>query len=119
MQTRGNPSAHIVLRGGSNGTNYDAASIARCEAELERAGLAANIMVDCSHANSSKDHNRQPLVAEDIAAQILAGNHSIIAVMIESNLEADKTFVDLLGNLFPGQAAEELGRCLRVLQEAL
>jgi 3-deoxy-7-phosphoheptulonate synthase len=88
MQTRGNPNAHIVLRGGTSGPNYDAASIDRCEAELVRAGLPENIMVDCSHANSSKDHNRQPVVAREIADQILNGNQSIIGLMIESNLEA-------------------------------
>jgi 3-deoxy-7-phosphoheptulonate synthase len=88
MQTRGNGNAHIVLRGGSNGPNYNASSIARCEEELAGSGLAANIMVDCSHANSSKDHKRQPVVAEDIADQIMAGNQSIMGLMIESNLEA-------------------------------
>jgi len=88
MQTRGNANAHIVLRGGTTGPNYDAASIARCEAALRAAGLNENIMVDCSHANSSKDHNRQPLVARDIARQIREGNRSIMGLMIESNLGA-------------------------------
>jgi 3-deoxy-7-phosphoheptulonate synthase len=88
MHTRGNPDAHLVLRGGSNGPNYDAESIAAAESELAAAGLAPNIMVDCSHANSEKDHNRQPLVARDIAAQIAAGNDSIIGLMLESNLGA-------------------------------
>ncbi len=88
LKTRGNPDAHIVLRGGAGGPNYQRESIARCEAELEAAGLPANIMVDCSHANSSKDHNRQPVVARDIAAQIRDGNRSIMGLMIESNLEA-------------------------------
>jgi len=88
MHTGGNPDAHLVLRGGSNGPNYDAGHIARAESELGKAGLAPNIMVDCSHANSSKDHNRQPLVARDIATQIAAGNRSIIGLMIESNIAA-------------------------------
>ena len=87
LQTRGNPDAHIVLRGGSRGPNYDEASIARCEAELEKAGLVANIMVDCSHANSSKDHNQQPAVAREVTRQIRNGNRSIMGMMIESNLE--------------------------------
>ena len=90
MHTRGNPDAHLVLRGGSNGTNYDAGSVAAAEAELNAAGLAPNIMVGCSHANSDKDHNRQPLVARDIAAQIAAGNRSIIGLMLESNIFAGK-----------------------------
>ena len=88
MHTRGNRDGHLVLRGGSSGPNYDAESIAAAEAGLIGAGLATNIMVDCSHANSSKDHNRQPLVARDIAAQIADGNHSVIGLMIESNIAA-------------------------------
>ncbi|MGE0622542.1 MAG: 3-deoxy-7-phosphoheptulonate synthase [Pseudomonadales bacterium] len=88
MQTRGNANAHIVLRGGTSGPNYDARSIARCEEALRKAGLKETIMVDCSHANSSKDHNRQPVVAGDIARQIREGNRSIIGLMIESNLGA-------------------------------
>ncbi|UCH40021.1 MAG: 3-deoxy-7-phosphoheptulonate synthase [Gammaproteobacteria bacterium] len=88
MHTRGNRDAHLVLRGGSDGPNYDADSIAAAESGLIETGLAPNIMVDCSHANSSKDHNRQPLVARDIAAQIAAGNRSIIGLMIESNIAA-------------------------------
>jgi 3-deoxy-7-phosphoheptulonate synthase len=96
LQTRGNPNAHLVLRGGSQGPNYDARSISVAEQALEQSGLAANIMVDCSHANSSKDHNRQPLVARDIAGQIRDGNTSIIGLMIESNLGAGNQ--PLMGN---------------------
>ncbi len=88
MQTSGNANAHIVLRGGSDGPNYDEVSVNRCEAELEKAGLKQNIMVDCSHANSSKDHNRQPVVAREIARQIRDGNQSIMGLMIESNIAA-------------------------------
>lgn len=88
LTTRGNPNAHIVLRGGTSGPNYDAGCIARCEAEHEKLGLRPNIMVDCSHANSSKDHNRQPLVARDVANQILDGNQSLMGLMIESHLHA-------------------------------
>jgi 3-deoxy-7-phosphoheptulonate synthase len=88
MQTSGNANAHIVLRGGSDGPNYDEVSINRCAAELAAAGLKQNIMVDCSHANSNKDHNRQPLVAKEIARQIKDGNESIMGLMIESNLAA-------------------------------
>ena len=87
LHTRGNPYGHVVLRGGSRGPNYDAASISVCEAALARVPTAPNIMVDCSHANSAKDHRRQPLVALDIRDQILAGNRSIIGLMIESFLE--------------------------------
>lgn len=86
LHTRGNKYAHVVLRGGSKGPNYDAASIADCEKALAKVPGAPNIMVDCSHANSAKDHARQPLVARAVRDQILAGNRSIIGLMIESHL---------------------------------
>ena len=88
IETKGNPNAHIVLRGGSSGPNYDRESIARCEAVLQSIHQPANIMVDCSHANSNKDHERQALVARDVAAQIADGNRSIMGIMLESNLGA-------------------------------
>jgi 3-deoxy-7-phosphoheptulonate synthase len=85
FHTRGNQYGHIVLRGG-NGPNHDPASIAACEKELVEAGLPANIMVDCSHANSGGDPERQPKVFRDCAEQIVEGNASIIGMMAESNL---------------------------------
>jgi len=88
VTTRGNPNCHIVLRGGHSGPNYGARSIANARAALEGAGLIPGIMVDCSHGNSNKDANRQPLVLQDIMGQIAGGNDSIIGVMIESNLNA-------------------------------
>jgi 3-deoxy-7-phosphoheptulonate synthase len=90
FETRGNPQGHIVLRGGNSGPNYASAHITACEAALLNAGLSANIMVDCSHANSDKDPALQPAVAHDIAAQIVAGNRSIIGLMLESNLAAGR-----------------------------
>ena len=87
ITTRGNPYAHVVLRGGNGKPNYDSVSVSICEQELESAGITANIMVDCSHANSNKDHNLQPLVLDNVANQILEGNTSIIGVMIESHLK--------------------------------
>ena len=86
--TRGNPYGHVVLRGGSSGPNYDSVHIRLCEDALAKAGLAQNIMVDCSHANSNKQPELQPLVAENITNQILEGNQSIVGLMIESNLKA-------------------------------
>jgi 3-deoxy-7-phosphoheptulonate synthase len=86
--TTGNPDCHVILRGGRKLTNYDAASVDSASQQLEKAGLRPRIMIDCSHANSSKDYRRQPLVARDIAAQITAGDRRIIGVMIESNLVA-------------------------------
>lgn len=88
FRTRGNLYAHIVLRGGGTGPNYDSVSIAVCERELARHGLAANICVDCSHGNSSKDAALQPLVADDCAHQVLEGNRSIVGMMLESHLHA-------------------------------
>jgi 3-deoxy-7-phosphoheptulonate synthase len=78
----------VVLRGGSNGPNYDSVHIALCEQELEKAKLQANIMVDCSHANSNKQPELQTLVIDNVANQILEGNKSIIGLMVESNLFA-------------------------------
>lgn len=88
FETRGNPYGHVVLRGGSAGPNYDSVHIALCEQALEKASLPRNIMVDCSHANSEKKPELQPLVADNVAHQILDGNQSIIGIMLESNLNA-------------------------------
>ena len=85
-KTKGNQYGHVVLRGGGGKPNYDSVSIALCEQALEKAKLPTNIVVDCSHANSSKDHNVQPLVLDDIAHQIKDENRSICGVMIESNI---------------------------------
>ena len=86
--TRGNPYGHIVLRGGSAGPNYDSVHIKLCEEALDKAGVPRNIMVDCSHANSNKQPELQPLVVENVANQILEGNKSIVGLMIESNINA-------------------------------
>ncbi len=86
--TKGNAYGHIVLRGGSAGPNYDSVHIRLCEEALEKAGLAANIMVDCSHANSNKQPELQPLVVENVGNQVIEGNRSIVGLMIESNINA-------------------------------
>ncbi len=86
FRTEGNPHCHVILRGGKS-PNYDRQSVAACERELEKAGLIQNIMIDCSHGNSNKDHNKQKLVLTEVAGQIRDSNKSIIGVMIESNLE--------------------------------
>ncbi|MCP4265402.1 MAG: 3-deoxy-7-phosphoheptulonate synthase [Candidatus Brocadiaceae bacterium] len=90
IRTKGNKYAHIVLRGGESGVNYDADSITRCEKELREAGLPENIMVDCSHANSQSDPNKQLGVLENITRQIIEGNQSITGLMLESNIEWGK-----------------------------
>ena len=87
VQTNGNKDCHVILRGGK-APNYDAASVAAACAELEKAKLPATLMVDCSHANSSKQHEKQLEVARDIATQIRAGSHQVFGVMVESHLNA-------------------------------
>ncbi|MFT6694086.1 MAG: 3-deoxy-7-phosphoheptulonate synthase [Neolewinella sp.] len=86
ITTKGNPYAHVVLRGGNGKPNYDSVSVSICEQELSAEGITPNIMVDCSHANSNKDHKLQPLVLDNVANQILEGNQSIIGAMVESHL---------------------------------
>jgi 3-deoxy-7-phosphoheptulonate synthase len=88
ITTKGNPYSHVVLRGGDGKPNYDSVSVSLCEKELEKAGIVPRIMVDCSHANSNKNHELQPLVLDNIGNQILEGNKSICGVMIESNINA-------------------------------
>jgi 3-deoxy-7-phosphoheptulonate synthase len=87
VQTKGNPDCHVILRGGK-APNYDAASVAAACKDLEKAKLPATLMVDCSHANSSKQHEKQVEVARDIANQIASGSHSVFGVMVESHLHA-------------------------------
>ncbi|NJO13584.1 MAG: 3-deoxy-7-phosphoheptulonate synthase [Gammaproteobacteria bacterium] len=86
FRTRGNAHGHLVLRGGGGRGNYDSVSVALAEAELSRAQLPVNIVVDCSHGNSNKDPALQPLVAENCVNQVLEGNQSIVGLMLESNL---------------------------------
>jgi len=87
VQTHGNKDCHVILRGGK-APNYDAASVATAVKELEAAKLTPRLMVDCSHANSSKQHEKQLDVTRDIAAQIEGGSRSVFGVMIESHIEA-------------------------------
>lgn len=85
FRTAGNPHCHVILRGGKS-PNYDRDSVANCESELRKAGLAENVMIDCSHGNSQKDFRKQEQVLDDVAQQVIDGNHSIVGVMLESNL---------------------------------
>jgi 3-deoxy-7-phosphoheptulonate synthase len=87
VETGGNPSAHVVLRGGTSGTNHDAASVQRTLAALRAASCPARLMVDVSHGNSGRDHLRQPVVAREVAAQIASGERGIVGVMAESFIE--------------------------------
>jgi 3-deoxy-7-phosphoheptulonate synthase len=87
VETRGNTDCHVILRGGKQ-PNYDAASVAAACAEIEAARLPCRLMVDTSHANSSKQYQRQRDVARDVGGQIAAGNRCIFGLMVESHLEA-------------------------------
>ncbi len=89
FNTTGNEDTHIILRGGSR-PNYDQESVAEAANELESAGLRPNLMIDFSHANSRKQHDKQIEVARDVASQIRRGNHNISGVMIESHLVAGR-----------------------------
>ncbi len=86
VETLGNADTHLVLRGGHKGPNYDAASVEQARQGLAKAGIPARIMVDCSHANSGKDPLRQPAVLRDVIGQRIAGDRSLVGVMIESHL---------------------------------
>ncbi len=86
VSTRGNPDCHVILRGGARGPNYDAASIARALEQLETSRLPRRLMVDASHGNSERDHQRQIDVVRDLAAQIASGERGIVGVMLESFL---------------------------------
>ena len=86
VQTNGNRDCHVILRGGK-APNYDAASVAAACKDLEAAKLPATLMVDCSHANSSKQHEKQRDVARDIASQVAAGSRQVFGLMIESHLQ--------------------------------
>lgn len=90
IKTMGNPDRHIVLRGGGGKTNYDAEHVAKTEAALAGSGIARGIMIDCSHDNSSKDHQRQSAVARDVIQQFRNGRQSIMGLMLESNLQPGK-----------------------------
>jgi 3-deoxy-7-phosphoheptulonate synthase len=87
VETGGNPSAHVVLRGGTSGTNHDAASVKRTLASLRVAGCSERLMIDLSHGNSGRDHLRQPVIAQEVAAQIASGERGIVGVMAESFIE--------------------------------
>jgi 3-deoxy-7-phosphoheptulonate synthase len=97
VETRGNDDCHIILRGGKT-PNYDAASVQSACAELAKAGLPERLMIDCSHANASKDYRRQAEVAADLGRQIAGGERRIVGVMVESHL------VEGRQELAPGKA---------------
>ncbi len=108
VATKGNPYGHVVLRGGGGKPNYDSVNVALAEDALKKAGLAENLMIDCSHENSSKKPELQPLVMENISNQILEGNRSIVGLMVESNLlEGRQDIPDNLSDLVYGQSVTD------------
>lgn len=86
VRTAGNPDTHIVLRGGTNGTNFDPDSITQAAAAGMKQGILRSVMVDTSHGNSQKDHRRQPAVADEVLAQFESGQNAIMGLMVESHL---------------------------------
>jgi 3-deoxy-7-phosphoheptulonate synthase len=97
FETRGNVDGHVILRGGRS-PNYDAAHVDAACAVLRKAGLREQVMVDCSHANSAKQHRRQIDVAAEVARQLAGGDRRIVGVMVESHLHEGRQ------DLLPGQA---------------
>jgi 3-deoxy-7-phosphoheptulonate synthase len=125
FSTTGNDDCHIILRGGKQ-PNYDAASVKQATDQLEQNGQNTRLMIDCSHANSQKDHNRQINVCQDVADQLKAGNNNIMGVMIESHLQPGRQDVLDKDNLEYGKsitdaciAWEETETLLRDLAQAV
>ena len=92
--TKGNPNSHIVLRGGSQGPNYDSASIADAVERLKKAGVGTQLVVDCSHANCDKDYTKQRIAFHDLLNQRVAGNQNIVGMMLESHLNEGNQKLD-------------------------
>lgn len=108
VSTKGNDACHVILRGGSNGPNYDADHVCDVEKSLKEQQLPAHVMVDCSHGNSMKDFRNQPLVVNAIAKQIENGSRCIAACMIESNLvEGAQKLVPDLKQMTYGQSVTD------------
>ena len=105
VETVGNPDCHVILRGGSTGPNHDAASVAAALDGLAAAGLPARVMIDCSHANSNKDHHRQAEVARELAARIAGGERGISGLMLESFLVGGAQAIG--GELVYGQSVTD------------
>jgi 3-deoxy-7-phosphoheptulonate synthase len=124
FSTAGNEDTHIILRGGNDGPNYDAEHVAAAAAELDDAGLPSRLMVDCSHANSRKDPQRQLEVARDVAGQITGGENRIIGLMLESHLQGGRQ--EISDDMAYGQSVtdaclgwEDSVTAARVLAEAV
>ncbi|THV00606.1 3-deoxy-7-phosphoheptulonate synthase [Dendrothele bispora CBS 962.96] len=104
VKTRGNKDVHVILRGGSRGTNYHAEAVKEAAGQIEKklgglggGGRKASVMIDCSHGNSQKNHLNQPKVLNSICSQLEAGETAITGVMIESNIHAGRQDVPVEG----------------------
>ncbi|OZC52018.1 3-deoxy-7-phosphoheptulonate synthase [Rhodococcus sp. WWJCD1] len=95
VRTVGNPDCHVILRGGVDGPNYDAESVADTVARLRKSGLPERVVIDASHGNSRKDHNKQVDVVTDVAGRVAAGEHGIVGLMLESFLVAGRQDLEL------------------------
>jgi 3-deoxy-7-phosphoheptulonate synthase len=107
VNTQGNASCHIILRGGNDGPNYDTYPVGRAVELLNQAQLPPSVMVDCSHANSGKDPLLQPVVADAVARQLESGSHSVFGVMLESFLVAGRQEPALRDTLTFGQSVTD------------
>jgi len=126
FETAGNDDSHIILRGGASGTNYDARSVDAACAALIKAGLPPQVMIDFSHANSSKQHSRQLIVAEDVGHQIAGGDRRIVGVMVESHLVEGRQEIGPRDGMVYGQSVtdaclhwDDSARLLRGLAQAV
>jgi 3-deoxy-7-phosphoheptulonate synthase len=104
VRTAGNPHTHLVLRGGATSANYDAQSVKLAVDALKRAGVNSRVLVDCSHDNSRKNHERQVDVLNDVGAQLRSGSGDLFGVMIESNLVAGRQELKDKAHLIHGQS---------------
>jgi 3-deoxy-7-phosphoheptulonate synthase len=105
VSTTGNPDGHMVLRGGSQGPNYDATHVQHAAQQLAKLGLNSRVMIDCSHGNSNKDYRRQANVLEEIGQQLVNGSRHVMGVMIESHLvEGSQPIPADLSHLHYGQS---------------
>ncbi|MEK8072878.1 3-deoxy-7-phosphoheptulonate synthase [Rhodococcoides navarretei] len=95
IRTVGNPDCHVILRGGVDGPNYDAESVADTVARLRKSGLPERVVIDASHGNSRKDHNKQVDVVTDVAARVAGGEHGIVGLMLESFLVEGRQDLEL------------------------
>jgi 3-deoxy-7-phosphoheptulonate synthase len=104
FSTTGNEDVHLILRGGKNAPNYDAESVDKAARQLEKAGLSNHLMIDFSHANSQKQHQRQLDVCQDVSRRIADGDQRVVGVMVESNLVPGNQKVTIGESLVYGQS---------------